>query len=594
MSDIPPTTMTLAGHLDDRRASLVATGFRTDLWVHEFGWEPHTEDEVAKDVYPAQLLAAYECFQWLFSATEKRVWVHLAAEMQAGKTGVVTALVRLLLSNVGTLRIRPNGIFVLTGMGDNSWRTQTRERLPVGIRPNVQHNKGLHKVVSQLQRMAGGEYLSNVLIVVDESHIAHNAANRPSLIYREVARLCPMEMWQERNIRFLTISATDPAKVLAQGDARIEYPCKTVRLLTDEAYQSVSALREARRIRYIENFGSLTSATGIGELKRAVTSEFADAPRYHLLRAPHRKQSELKTALELHFPDADILCFDAMNRPLAAGGGGGSDDGSDVTMEDINELLSVAPEKHTFILLKNMFYAAKTLNDTHVGILYDRSSGKDDTNLQSLLGRACGYGKSKRTIVYTSRQTVENYEGCWRALCGIDGAAESHEMATALRAATATADPKKLQGRMANVVATTEGLAAASAAMTPMGAGLGAAAAEPIPQRVRVNQDNFESEWSEWFRTEEEAISWWRAKGGRTQPLKKDAEGYYLCSADKGPERLRAAKIEAWRGGNKTAGMPSANKMDVGKTQCRRFAAYLDLTDPTSVRFCVHYVKRVM
>ena len=151
MSDIPPTAMTLAGHLDDRRAALASAGFRTDLWVHEFGWEHPTEDEVAKEVFPAQLLAAYECFQWLFSATEKRVWVHLAAEMQAGKTGVVTALVRLLLSNVGKLGIRPNGIFVLTGMGDNSWRKQTRDRLPKDIRPNVQHNKGLHKVAAQLR-----------------------------------------------------------------------------------------------------------------------------------------------------------------------------------------------------------------------------------------------------------------------------------------------------------------------------------------------------------------------------------------------------------------------------------------------------------
>ena len=37
-----------------------------------------------------------------------------------------------------------------------------------------------------------------------------------------------------------------------------------------------------------------------------------------------------------------------------------------------------------------MFYAAKRLHDEHAGIFFDRVGAKDDTNLQSLLGRACG------------------------------------------------------------------------------------------------------------------------------------------------------------------------------------------------------------
>jgi hypothetical protein len=64
-----------------------------------------------------------------------------------------------------------------------------------------------------------------------------------------------------------------------------------------------------------------------------------------------------------------------------------------------------------------MFYAAKTLVDRYVGIMYDRIGGKDDTNMQSLLGRACGYGKSDRTIIYTSRSTLENYRSLWKDIC---------------------------------------------------------------------------------------------------------------------------------------------------------------------------------
>jgi hypothetical protein len=426
----------LSGHLDDRRAAIVGAGFVADLGVPHGGWRKD-EKEVAEDVFPAQLLAAYETFQWFFTALEKRVWVHLAAEMQAGKTGVVTALVRLLLSNWERLSITSDRIFVLTGMNDNSWRTQTKRRLPHAVRENVHHNGGISKMCAQLESLRGEDHLSNLLIVVDESHIAHSKTNKPSEIYKKVMDLCPIHLWQERNIRFLTISATDPSKVLAQSAAEDPHVCKTVCLTTDAAYQSVDSLYQEGRIRFVEDFGNLTTTTGLAELKRAVKEEFDDAPKYHLLRTPHKKQSVLQAQLTATFPGADVICFDAVSKPTVS-----AEDGSSASMEDINELLETPPEKHTFILLKNMFYAAKTMCDKHVGILWDRASSKDDTNLQSLLGRACGYGKSDRTIVYTSRQTVQNYMECWKELC--KNVKEARRIVASLSDKDLTALPKRM------------------------------------------------------------------------------------------------------------------------------------------------------
>ena len=137
---------------------------------------------------------------------------------------------------------------------------------------------------------------------------------------------------------------------------------------------------------------------------------------YHILRPSVGKQERVRTLLEAKFPDAQIIDWDAnsktKSKKIASDGDSSTED-----LDDINTILLEQPERTTFIILKNMLYAAKTMEDTNVGVLYDRINGKDDTTLQSLLGRACGYGKSQNTLIYTSKQTISNYETCWRDLC---------------------------------------------------------------------------------------------------------------------------------------------------------------------------------
>lgn len=397
--------------MSDVEMNLATASFSTKLWIPEFGWD-ETEGEASEEIHPPQMLAALQCFLAFFVKPLQRYWVHLAAEMQAGKTGVVNALVRLVLSNVSLLGIRPTRIFVLTGMGDNAWKKQTRKRLPRDLRANVNHSGGLAKVSKILRGMCVTAELSNVLIIIDESHIAAGVTNRPSrMIYDEVKHLCPQEKWQANNIRFLTISASDPAKVLMVKE---HAEAQVVRLQTTEKYQSVASLNTANRIRFAEKFGHLDSDEAIAEIKRCVSEELSDTPRYHIVRARRGKQELAMVKLRRAFPSAVVRKFDSEEK-LSAKEDNDSSDSSN--MDDINEILNTPPEVDNFIVLKDMFYAGKTLNDEYVGILYDRLGNKDDTNLQSLLGRACGYGKSNRTIIYTSSKTVENYIRFWHELC---------------------------------------------------------------------------------------------------------------------------------------------------------------------------------
>ena len=528
-------SISFAGYLSDALLQ-ISNSFNATPWVPEFGWD-ESETLAAEPSHEPQLLAAAQCFLAFFVKPIKRVWVHLAAEMQAGKTGVVTTLIRLILSNSATLKIRPNRIFVLTGMGDNAWKKQTRDRLPQGVRANVHHSGGLSKVVKALHSLASSGELSNVLIVIDESHIAAAANNRPNMVYNEVALLCPREKWQQNNIRFLTISATDPAKVLVVKESQ---DAQVVRLQTTATYQSVATLKEAKRIRYAENFGNVDSEKAISELKRCIEESFAGTPRWHILRARQGKQDVTMDKLRAAFPDADVMKFDSEEKISKRTT---SDDSSTSLEEvdDINEILEVAPEKHTFIILKNMFYAAKTLEDEFVGVLWDRMSNKDDTNLQSLLGRACGYGKSSHTIVYTSKQTVENYLGCWRELCA------NPRFEPTLEGIPISKIDKKMTGvrvrkaRGEVVFTASNTVAPGSEGGFAAGTGAGTGAADTLHHGncvVAVEE----------FATMDLLNGRWRTISGKNDKLRKPnlKDGEYICSIGSKSEKQSASKVRAF------------------------------------------------
>jgi hypothetical protein len=563
---------TFAASLADAENQVRSSGFSTALWEPEMGWID-TEEEAAEPPFPPQLLAALQCFFRFFSAPLRRAWIHLAAEMQAGKTGVVNALIRLIFTNIRILNIRADRIFIITGMSDNAWLKQTRKRVPDAVRRGVAHSGGLIGVVRALRALNERAPLSNILLIIDESHIASSARNLTNkLVYEELARLCPREEWSGvRNIRILTISATDPAKSTIIADSSISIPVEVVQLQTSEAYQSVESLSLHGRLRYAEDHGDLHEATAIEELARAVAT-FPD-PRYHILRPRKNKGEMVKSLLESKFPGCVVMPWDSDSRPSK------DDDGSSsVKMDDINALLEVQPSVHTFILLKNMFYASKTMEDAYVGVLYDRVGGKDDTNLQSLLGRACGYGKRNDTIIYTCKQTVENYLKFWK------------EVIAGCPPPLTDIPVSKLDKKMAGQRVTEGGgghaMPIAQSYASPAGgaAGGGGSAAAALPVREKKNEDDYTAEWRE-FNTLEEAKAW--AKGVHKPQMK---DGFYQTSTTKGPETLTYAQVVAMKGGKKTANLP---KTEVGKSVNRLYVGYKDITSAESAVFFVRRVTRI-
>lgn len=475
-SDVPAEHTT--SNISTWRKNVKMGGLNPEPWFrHRETWEETDPTDAESEEMPhaPQLLAALQVFSWMYAAgAHQRAWAHLAAEMQAGKSGVINTLIRIVLQNSAKLGIRPSGIFVLTGMSDDAWRKQTRARVPREVRDNVHHNGGLKKVQAQLLKLAAKDGLRNILIIFDESQVASSSGNRPNtLIYKTVRDLAPPSEWVERNIRFLTVSATDPAKVMSMENC--EVPCRCVRLRTTKAYQSVESLNKEKRIRSLELFGNIGTPASIAQLQHALTAY--DVPLWHILRPAQGKTADAEAKLRAAFPSAQVIVWDAERRSNAAAGGGDGSSESTESLEDINALLSTPPTSHSFVLLKNMFYAAKTLNDANVGVLWDRMSagaGGDNARLQSLLGRACGYGKSKRTVIYTSIETVDRYLTFWKELC---------HSATA---ETLTEDHKAtaLNRRMPGVVAVTTEMGAAKVAPAKSAANpTGIAKTETVAQK---------------------------------------------------------------------------------------------------------------
>lgn len=510
--------------ISDQEASCASAGFVCgidNLWAPQPCWREDEED-VSETPYLPQYNAALEILQRFFGEAQK-VWIHLAAAMQAGKTGVLCTLIRLMFitQNFTRIRIPFENIFVITGMNDNAWKTQTRKRLPIELRFNVNHNGGLARVQASLRLKAqrsGG--LKNILVVIDESHFAAQINNQPARqIFQTMRELCPVSQWAENNVRLLTISATDPGAILAVGAMRES--AHVVRLLTSDSYQSVESLQEAGRIH--DTF-DLNKESDVKQLTDFIETTYgADAKLYHVLRPRALKMNMVSDALRTLVPGCIIMNWDAKSN---ASRKETSTVGSDET-SDINNILEEEPEAPTFILLKNMFYASKTLDDTHVGVLYDRKSMKDDTNLQSLLGRACGYGKSSRTHIFTTMSTVNNWIQVWKNLCPRSSVIVPNTPAKSLH--------RKMVGLGAEDTGAGARLHIERSRALPLmhqHAVQGEPSTFAPPAPTRHSNQNSDVQLRE-FSTMEELVTFWKtiAPRGETTPRRpnRNSDGVYTC-----------------------------------------------------------------
>jgi hypothetical protein len=337
----------------------------------------------------------------------------VCAATQAGKTGCMLSIVRQLTKKTPVL-VNPKHIYVITGLSDNQWLSQTRDRMPSYIRSDNVSHRGHFKTVGK--RIVEQR---DVLLFIDEVHIANKEEMSLDKLMKELC-LKDTQTMCDRNINIVLFTAT-PNKLLNDiqtQESNNQPRWKKHVLRTGECYVGVEDLMKTHRIFSYKDLYINDDAMGphtqteahqsrlreVQPAKNAIRAlqDFiikrydSQEKRYHIIRTP---SGQKQVVVIERFRQ---LCGDVFQYKRC----------DSTTDADVLKLIQQTPEKHTFIFIKEHLRCAVTLKPKcHIGVLYERVSRCvcDDVIIQGLVGRCCGYDNDEGMVVFTNIDSVERY-----------------------------------------------------------------------------------------------------------------------------------------------------------------------------------------
>jgi len=335
-----------------------------------------------KLVYPNQEEAAWQIVELFYEGV---MAVTLLALPQVGKTGVMLYVSYLMTTtNNDDLLIKPENVYIISGMNDLDWQRQTKESFPDALNEKIFTRSEFNKIRTL-------DSLENALIIIDECHIAAEARQQMSSALRR-AGLDNPENLKDKNVRILQVSAT-PAHTLFNAEKHWGDDHAVVHLESGPKYIGFEKLIAADRIMNTHESG----VDNILEIEEEIKREYK-TPKYHIFRVGRKDR----------IPFEEMIARNRKNSWI-------SKSHNCETREDTDILFDTPPIQHTFILIKGFWRAGKRLNDRHIGIMYEGPSNIPDLNVvaQSLAGRACGNDKQTpgpgTPIIYCHRQSLEDY-----------------------------------------------------------------------------------------------------------------------------------------------------------------------------------------
>jgi hypothetical protein len=284
------------------------------------------------------------------------------APTQSGKTGSMISTI-LHFMNEPSLALPPSHIFVITGHSSTEWTQQTKERFPFEFRDNIFHRNQLAEFISKVRN------LNNVLIFVDESHVA---ARKHQSIHSALSLAGFDDAMFERDIKLVLVSATPDL-------------CRKNYIIHDElimepsvGYCSTLSLIQAGRILPAKDLCGLDPVSGkisssTFDNIREIIPFFGIEPQYHIIRT--QRGAGFGITIDNFISVFGYEDFDYI------------DDAIDF------DFLLIKPSKHSFVFILDRLRCAKTIHKEFVGILYERSPKfvNRDSVIQGLAGRATGY-----------------------------------------------------------------------------------------------------------------------------------------------------------------------------------------------------------
>lgn len=381
----------------DREASC-----RREKFIGAFGeFEAICNNNGKKIIFENSEITASKIFDRFYNKENPKFIDVLIAEMQAGKTATMCALIKQIVNS----EIIIKNIFVIGCVSDTQWIEDTKERLPTDI-VGIYHR-------SQLNSKENAEKFRNLrdtLLIFDEAHLACKKNQTFAKFLDDVG--LTEYYCDKNNVRILEVSAT-PDGVLGES-IKLEYIDEPTIMYPGEGYTGIKFLKENNRLREYKDLGPLDEhkkidmkkfAENVKDLEECIFS--FERPVYHIIRT---KGPEMETALQIYFGErCNFIHYDCENK------------------ETLDNVKNNFPEKHTIIFIKEFWRQAKTLCEffggeeeryiKNIGVLYDRYAKiRNDSSLcQSLVGRACGYNRHN-AIIFTNSESVNNYLDAWERL----------------------------------------------------------------------------------------------------------------------------------------------------------------------------------
>ena len=325
---------------------------------------------------------------------QKKNLITLCAPPQWGKTGV-----SLVVSyKMGKKKINPKKIFYLTGMSDRSWINQTRERVLPIWKKNVYHRNTLHKLKDRILELKETKQNCNMLFIIDECHLANKKDHTLGQIIEEL-KLNDSRYLSLKNIKILQISAT-PSNSLIDASEWLNHGviCPKIGL----GYVSFERILKEKRIYDTKNLEDRE------DCKKYIREVTKDKPMYHLIRSvstgPYGSLV-YKNILRNLKRQCMLKDYDLVELNMTK---------TQQEVEQIYDSLQKRPEKHTFILIKNMLGASKTLDDKFIASVHESTPLKKDysSEIQGLPGRLCGWSKKKGkqgVKIFCDKFIIERY-----------------------------------------------------------------------------------------------------------------------------------------------------------------------------------------
>jgi len=303
--------------------------------------------------------------------------VTCVAPMQWGKTGTICKTIEL-MTNSALGDIDPNNVYILTGMSDNEWIRQTKKRLPKEYRSNVYHLSNMKNI--------SGVNKDNNLFIIDECHVASRKSQTISRIFDTTFH---MDIHNLRNNRIVLISAT-PTNIIMDLRENSIRNC-IIHAPKVDSYTGVDTLLRQERIIPIKyDYRSLRQLDIFFDAMKKYTT-----PKYHIFRyrelkhQPGVMEQKIKTHCEKY-------SFDYIFNT------------SKYRTGNMDKIMKTAPRKHTVILIKGRWRAAKTFVQDYIGVLIE--SGKDyNAVVQGLPGRMCGHNTNQESVVFANIKAIEEY-----------------------------------------------------------------------------------------------------------------------------------------------------------------------------------------